>query len=551
LSTEEQEFLAVASVAGVEFATATVAAVMQRPLEEVEGCYDRLAQQGQFVRVHGVETYPDGAVSTCYRFLHALYHEMVYARIAPGRRARWHHQIGTWKSTTYGSQTAQVAAELARHFEQGQDSSQAIVYYQQASESAIRRSAHREAVGHTRRALALLEGQPQTPARASQEIDLLVMLAASLQALQGYGAPELGALYRRALALSPQGVAPAQLFGAFLGISSFYIFQTQYSAAQELAAQCLRIAPSLPGDIPVIQAHVILGRCALARGAFAVALEHLEQGIALYRPQYHRQARVFLLHDPGVMGLLFSAWALWRLGYPERAGQRSATARALAQELGHPFSLACALGLGTWLHQYRGDVLATQAQSMETIRLATEHGFPFWVAQGTFLYGWSLAAQGQTAQGLQQMYQGVQLYQAIIGVEGGQTAFLPPFVEILCQTQESAEAMRLLDAGMRRIAANGEEDYRAELLRLRGEVLLACSATQQAEAEQCFFDSLAVARRQQAKLWELRTALSLGRLWLRQNKADEARTLVAEVYGWFSEGFDLAELRQAWEMLAG
>jgi predicted ATPase len=294
----------------------------------------------------------------------------------------------------------------------------------------------------------------------------------------------------------------------------------------------------------LLEAHLALGNTLVWLGEFASARAHLEQGMALYDPQRHR-SHIFLYgHEPGVWCRCFVSWALWTLGYPDQALTRSHEALTLAQGSSHPHILANTLGYAVRSHQLRREVQATQECAEAEIGLAREHGFVFLLAEATFFRGWALAKQGQGEEGIAQMGQGLAAWRAT-GAEIGRTYYLALLAEAYGKVGQAEEGLSALAEALALVDQSGERWWEAELYRLKGELLLARSTENQTEAEACFHQALDVARHQQAKSLELRAAMSLSRLWQQQGKQAEARALLAPIYGWFTEGFDTADLQEA------
>jgi predicted ATPase len=269
--------------------------------------------------------------------------------------------------------------------------------------------------------------------------------------------------------------------------------------------------------------------------------------IAFYDPQQHH-ARAFRYGtDPGVVCRSWAALARWWLGYPDQALARSHAALALAREVSHPFRLALALCFHAKLHQLRHEEQATHVLAEDVLTLATACGFPFWMAYGTVWKGWALAAQGQRQAGIAQMQQRRAAFRTTLG----QTVCLALLAEAYGNVGQTGEGLTLLGEALAVVQESGERFYEAELWRLRGVFLLAQQGAQdnREEATTCFQQALALARRQQAKSWELRAAMSLSRLWQHQGKRAEARQLLAPLYGWFTEGFDTADLQEAKTLL--
>ena len=245
---------------------------------------------------------------------------------------------------------------------------------------------------------------------------------------------------------------------------------------------------------------------------------------------------------------VFAAWALWYLGYPDQGLARNDEAGTLAQQSAHPFSLGFALNWAAMIHQLRREERCTQERAEAAISLATEQGFPLWMAQGAILRGWTLVYQGQAKEGIAQIEQGLIAFRAT-GAEISRPYFLALLAEAHGTLGEPEAGLAVLTEAMTLAETTGDRWYDPELYRLKGEFLLQQSSDNQAEAEANFHHALDIARNQQAKSFELRTATSLARLWQQQGKRQEAHDLLAPVYHWFTEGFDTLDLKDAKALL--
>jgi predicted ATPase len=556
LSEADQALLEAASVAGSTFAVAAVAAGVAQAPATLEGRLTAFARQGRFIQAAGTETWPDGTLTACYQFRHALYHEVVYARVSAGHRVRLHQQIGVRKETGYGAQARQIAAELALHFTRGRETGRAVTYLQSAGDNALRRSAYQEAIPHLTGGLALLATLPETPERAQQELAMQTTLGPALVATKGFAAPEVWHAYTRARALCQQVGDPLQRFQVLRGLWYVALIRLELRTARELGEQLLTLAQQADDAVLRVEAHYALGLTMNYRGALAAAQTHLAQGIALYDPQQHRTHAVRYGQDAGVACRAYGALTLWWLGYPERALRQSAEAVALAQELAHPFSVGFACVFAAWLHQLRREGPQTHAWAEAARALVAEHQFAALHAQGTIYRGWAVAAQGaqpgvgqaQGQEGLAQIQQGLAAWRAT-GAEGVRPYYLALQAEVAAQVGQPEAALTLLAEALAVANDTEERRWEAELYRLTGEVLLTLAANKHAEAETCLRQALAIARGQQAKALELRAAMSLSRLWQQQGKRVEAYDLLAPVYGWFTEGFDTADLQEAQALL--
>jgi predicted ATPase len=289
---------------------------------------------------------------------------------------------------------------------------------------------------------------------------------------------------------------------------------------------------------------------------------HIEQGITLHDFQKRRSRA---LQDPGVVFLCYAAMALWHLGYPDQVLKKIHEALTLAQELSHPYSLALALYFSTWLHQFHWEGQAARKQAEAVIELATEQGFSFLLAMGTILRGWALAEQGQGEEGIAQIRQGLAAQRAT-GAELFRPWYFALLAEAYAKVGQIEEGLAVLSEALEIVNKNEERIYEAELYRIKGQLTLqqfqvsgfkfqvqespqSAVRSPESEAEEYFQKAIAIAQRQQAKSLELRATVSLARLWQRQGKHHAARNTLSEIYNWFTEGFDTADLKEAKALL--
>src|SRR5712691_4003129 len=298
----------------------------------------------------------------------------------------------------------------------------------------------------------------------------------------------------------------------------------------------------------LMAAHTALGTTLFFLGEVAAAHTHLAQGVALYDPQQHRASAFLYREDIGVICHSYAAWTLWCLGSPEQGLARSVEAATLAQQLAYPFSLAHALVLAALFHSLRRDVCLSQERAEPAIVLATDQGFPHHRAIGSLLRGWTLAHQGQAQDGIEQLHQGLTACQ-VVGVELLRPHYLALLADAHGTIGHQELGLKVLTEALTLVDTTGERVWEPELYRLKGALLLQQSSNNATEAESCFHHALDIARSQQAKSFELRTATSLAQLWHQQGKRQEAHDLLAPVYGWFTEGFDTFDLKDAKALL--
>ncbi len=570
LAEVEQQVLETTSVAGAEFSVAAVAAGLQQSTEAIEETCETLAKRGQFLRVEGLAEWPDGTAGTHYRFIHALYQEVLYARIAPGRRIRLHRRIGERIEAAYGEQTAQMAVELAVHFDHGREAQRAAAYYQQAGENALRRHGYQEAIRHLSRGLELLRGLPQTRECVQQEIAFHLSLGAPLLATKGNGDPEVEANYLHARALCEQIGETEQLFPILGGLITVHCLRAELTRAHTLGEQYLLLARQKNDSASLLEVSMILGSILLWRGDLRLARTYLEQGLTLYdRQQHHAHAFVYG-QDPGVVCHANTSYTLWLLGYPDQAFEKCRQAYALAQELEHPYSLGFALNWTAMLAQLCLDGEGVRSWSEAATVLAEKHGFAHLLGVVRVLSGWAQFEQGEQSE----RQEGIAVMQAgLLAVQSRQAILTQPYIhallaEALEKTGQLEEGLRCVAEGLDLIEKTGERWWEAELYRVKGELVLEEMKTSQkskacpeqgrrskrqmskiGKAEECFWQAIEIARSQQAKSLELRAVIRLSRVWQTQGKKAEARQVLEECYGWFTEGFGTVDLQQAQSLL--
>ena len=541
--------LDVASVVGQEFAVAAVAAGAQCPVDDVEALCSELAAHAHFIADTGLMVWPNGASSGRYRFHHALYQQVLYESLGTARRAQLHHQVGVRLEAGYGARAGEIAAQLAVHFERGGAVQRAVHYWQQAGDNAAQRHAHHEAIATLSKGLALLATLLESPERAHNELTLLLSLGELLMAGKGWGSPEVGEVYSRAHTLGHQVEEPWPRYQALQGLYRFHVMQAQVRTAGALSQQLFHLASHQPDPVLVLEGHMAVGYVAFFRGDLVTARTHLEHSLHLCETHLPAPLLVSGGHDARVSTLIRLAPALWALGAADQARQRGQDALAWAQQVGHPPSLMYAELFAAILFQQRREAVATQAHADAVMALATEHGFEHRVAHGRLLKGWALAMQGDATAGVAHLQQGLDVVQG-----AGLKLYRPYLLALLAEAygqagQPEAGLTALAEAGTL-VEATEERWWEAEVYRLQGGLLLQLPLPDAGQAEACFQQALDVARRQQAKALELRAALSLARLWQEQGKRAAARQLLAELYGWFTEGFDTADLQEAKAWLA-
>ena len=542
LPTEEKRLLQIAAVIGMAVPVPLLQAMTDLAAAEFHTHLGHL-QTAEFL-------YETGRLpASAYTFKHALTYEVAYGSLLQERRRVLHGRTAQAIEELFAERLPEHYYALAHHYSRSGNTAKAVDYLQRAGQQAVERSAYAEAMSHLTTASDLLTTLPESHARSQQELIVQMTLGVALYVIKGGGAPEMEGLYTHARELCEQVGEPLQLFRVLWRLWPVYSARGEPQKMRVLGDHLLNLAQRLHDPDLLLEAHHALWASLFSGGELVALQAHLEQGRQLYEPQrHHAHAALYSGHDPGVCCHMLAAPSLWLLGYPDQAVVSSQAALALAQQLAHPVSLTMALYWAAVVHHLRREVPLTQARAEAAMIIATDQGFPQYLAQAIPLLGWALTVHGQGEEGIVKIHQGLASYQAT-----GATANRPYYLSLLAEAStkvgQTAEGLEALAEALATVAKSRVRWWEAELCRLRGELLLQQTATQPEEAEVCFQQALAAARRQQAKSLELRTAMSLARLWQRQGKRIEAHQLLAEVYGWFTEGFDTADLREAKALL--
>jgi predicted ATPase len=480
-----------------------------------------------------------------YVFKHSLIQDAAYQALLKARRQELHARV----AAVLAAQPATEPELIARHYEEAGQTEEAVAHYQRAGEQATRRSENAEAIRHLTKGVELLRELPEGSERTRQELVLQVMLGAPLQAVKGFSNPAVEHAYGRARELCQEiGEAP-QLFQALFGLTAFYQTRGQLAVAYEIGQQLLGLAERTGDASLILLGHMAVGNPLYWMGRPCEALEHLNQTIALYDPVAHRSLAYEYGQDPGVVARTFAALSLWMAGYPDQAERRSGEAIQLGRDSAHALSLAFSLGFAATLHWLRREPRRAWQCADELVTLSDEQSFPLWLGLGLVQRGWAQIASRHAERGNDDLHRGFALL-ATTGAEVGSSQMMAILADVQAAGGNLRSALDILDSALTPAHEAHGAFFDSELHRLKGDILLRSDAGAGERAEELFRKACQVARQQGAKSLELRASVSLGRLLRGSGRNDEARALVAGIYGWFTEGHATADLTEAGALLA-
>ena len=506
------------------------------PQQQVDGALAQLVH-AELVFQRG--TPPDAE----YTFKHALVRDAAYSTLLRSRRQQLHARIAVTLEARFSEE---VEPELlAYHFTEARRLEQAVDYWLKAGQRAMQRSTHVEAERHLRKGLKVLAGLPETASRFGREIALQNTLGVCLMPTRGFGNPEVDAAFTRAADLSKRSNDDRGLFVSLRGRGQYHFVSGDVRTARDNVPRVLALAERMGDHDWLIEAHHLGWSTFCFAGEFHAAHRHAEEGMARYqRERDHHLTYTYSGHDPGVCCRMFGAMALGQLGYSERALALCAEGLALAEAIAHPFTVAIALWNSAILHQLFRDPNATGTFGERIVHYSNEMGLRWMVSVGKCFRGDALTHQSEFAEGIAQMRDGIAELRSI-----GTLVALPSvcgaLADALARCGNVDEALAAVQEGLAMARVGGDRYSLPEIHRLNGQLLLARSASDEDAAEAAYHEAIAVARGQHARLLELRASTSLARLWRDQGKRTEAHDLLAPVYGWFTEGFDTRDLREA------
>jgi predicted ATPase len=543
-----KEIAQIGAVLGREFSYALLAAVARKSDTALRSALDRLTTAGLLFR-QGVPPHAS------YLFKHALVQDAAYGTLLRDARRTLHARTANTLESDFIDVAENQPEVLARHYTEGGLIEKAASLWGKAGQRSFARSALIEAVEQLTRALAQIATLPETPGLRREQIKLQVALIPPLIHFKGYAAPETKAVVEQARLLIEQaealGEAPEDrllLYSVLYGVWVANHIAFNGDVCRDVAARFLALAEKQGTTIPQMIGHRITGVTLVSTGDFLESRVHLDRAFALCDPTERGALAMRFGQDPGVTILSFRSWVLWFLGYPDAALTDADRALKEAREIGQAATLMMALTCTAFAHRLCRNYAEASVRLDQGIALADEKSAAFWRAAGTALQGDLCALTGKAAVAVKTITAGVAAMRST-----GATVYVPTYLAGLARAYADLgrfdEAWRSIGEAFTAVEATKERMVEAEIHRTAGEIALMLSEPEEGKAEAYFTRALSVARQQQAKSLELRAGMSLARLWRDQGKVREARELLAPVYGWFTEGFDTRDLKEAKALL--
>lgn len=547
LDAADRTLLTVGAVQGFEFESAVLATVSGRDAAEVEERLEALDRLYGFVRLIGEIEFPDRTATLRYRFVHVLYQNAFYGSLGPSRRAALSGAVAEALLTLHAEHAATIASALAFLFESARDCVRASAYYQLAVQNAARVFAHGEVIALARRGLEMLSATPRTLEAIERELNLQVALTLAMAMSRGYASAETSTEMSRLQEVCEGLGDSPEMFGAWWALWVFNVASANFNKGRELGGRLLAIAEARADPVLLIGASTTLGTILHHQGELLAAQHHLERAVALHDPSQISAYAAVYRSDPGLVARAESIRNLYVLGYPAQAVRRMNETLLLARQSSDQSRAGFPLAFAAFLNQFLGEAGKTREAADECLALCGEYGMPQEQGWVMFSRGWAVAEAGQVDEGIAEIRAALSICTSL-GVIAGWPHFLALLAETALRAGKRQEGLAAVAEGLEAAERNGDRVYEAELHRLKGELLLESGASA-GEAERCFGDAMRVARKQNAKAFELRAAISLSRICLGQGRRNEARALLQPVYNWFTEGFDTPDLKEAAALL--
>jgi class 3 adenylate cyclase/predicted ATPase len=537
LPADEKDLLQTVAVIGTEFKLGVARAVCGISDDGLNRILNDL-QLAEFI-------YEQPAMSDVeYTFKHALTHDVTYNSLLSDRRKLLHERSGQAIEELYVERLDDHLDELAHHFNHSGNAPKAMEYLVRAGERAAKHGAHSEAVDYFMKALELLQQLPDGTARDRRELDLQMALSWSSFVAKGHLGPERESALVRARDLAERLGDKAQLMEALLALAHVRLARGE-PRGRELAERVLAMGQEAQASGTLAGAHNLLGMIRIASGQFSAAREHFERAVELFRAgPSHQLGAYFAQHAPNLL-----VTVLLILGYASTGLSKADELLSAARRSSDPNSIATHLFSYGIHHLLLRDTRTVAERADELMSIAREHEMKINLLAATFLRGWAMAAAGRGEVGIIEMRRSISDFM-VPATSVFRALMLSVLAETFGKEGHAEEGLDLVESGLAAAEQNGLGGIsEAELHRIKGELLMIEDAGNVAQAERGLRTAIGIARRQSARLFELRATVSLARLLAKQDRGDEARKMLGEIYNWFTEGFDTADLKDAKALL--
>jgi predicted ATPase len=471
-----------------------------------------------------------------------LFQKYLYDELDPAEKAYLHEDVAVALEELFGEQSEEIAAQLGRHFEESGTIEKALHYRALAGQRAVRMTANREAIAHYRKAIGLVATLPSSPDRDGVELDLQIAINLPLTMIEGWAAPGIRGATSKALGLADKLGLDPRVLPAYWFLSSYFAATGKMSKAIEQADRMVGVAQDLDDELQEAMGHWCAGLYRGLAGEIVLAREHLDKTEEFYEPEAHSFLALLYGIDPGVATKVHLGWILAYLGFIEQSRNKCEEAIALARSLGHPHTICFAIGIAAVSDWRRKDWDSMRSHSEESLELAAKHSFVHLTGFGLCLKGLAIANQGGPREGIAAIQSGIELLDQT-GTLLNKATTIEALASAYALAGDLEMALATAEEGLAGAEETGELKYQMTTPILKGSFLF--EAGDHEAAEKLLLRGLKLARNAEVKLFELEAATGLARLWMQQGKRDDARELLASVYGWFTQGFDEVPLKEA------
>ena len=532
----------IGAVIGREFSHDLLAAITEQQELQLESDLEKLVRSGLVIR-------QGAATDRIYAFKQTLVQDAAYESLLISRRRELHRDIAETSERDFPEIFQTMPEVLAHHFSEAGQTDRAVFYWARAGNRAVERSANHEAIAHLERGLELVTALPEGLERDRSELDLRLMRGTVLLANKGYAAPEVTDAYTAARDLCQRVGTPEQQFAFTWGLWINAQQGARLVPAHGLSHELLEVAERQDKPILLLQARHSAWTSFLSTADFELCRQHSQRGHDDYDSAEHK-THVLLYggHDPGVCASSHLMQSQWYLGHLEQAANSAQETLASAEKLGHPMTLILAHFFTSYYYLLCRDATVARQQAEICIALSQEHGVLNYGSLGNAVHGWATAVEGDLENGVAEISKGLAAWQRT-----GAGLRVPEFLAVLAEVQGWAgrpeQGLESITEALRLVEATGEKKCLAEIIRIKGGLLMLQPEENTDASEECFNLALKIARQQQAKMLELRAAVSLARIQAGTGRHDEARGVLSTIYEWFTEGLDTPDLRDAKALL--